>query len=328
MKLSRFDYELPRELIAQSFVKRGQSRMMVLKDNKIFHKRFSDIINYFKKGDVLVLNETKVVPNRLLGKKSTGGKIEVILEFEKKEMWQCRIKGSKIRKGAELVFDKELKARVVEKSKDVFFLKFNKKFNLEKVGRLPLPFYVKSKLVREERYQTVYSSKKGSLAAPTAGLHFSKQILDKIKKKGVKIAKVTLHINFGTFLPIRVDDIRKHKMHYESFEVTQKNADIINNRKGRLIVVGTTVVRTLESSFKNNKVIPNKTQTNLYIYPGYKFKNKIDIMLTNFHLPKSSLLLLVSAFYGRTPLLKAYKQAVKHKYRFYSFGDCMLLQIS
>jgi len=324
MKLSDFDYSLPKEFIAQKPMSpRDNSRLMIIND-KIEHRKFYNIIDYLKKDDVLVVNETKVIPAKLVGKKQTGAKVELIVEQSKGNECKCRIKATKPRIGNKLIFGK-FSGEIIGTENDEFIVKFNENINkiIKKIGELPTPPYVKRKIDRDSQYQTVYSKKKGSIAAPTAGLHFTKRLLNKIKKKGIKIAKVCLHVDFGTFLPLR--DINQNILHKEYFEVDAKNAKIINNAK-RLFVVGTTSIRALESvSDKNGKIHAGKGSTELFIKPGYKFKTKIDAMITNFHLPKSTLLMLVSAFIGRKKILNAYKIAVKNNYRFFSFGDAMLI---
>ncbi|RMF55423.1 tRNA preQ1(34) S-adenosylmethionine ribosyltransferase-isomerase QueA [Candidatus Woesearchaeota archaeon] len=329
MKLSDFDYELPKELIAQhASIPKDSSKLMIVRKDSVEHKKFSDVINYLEKGDVLVINEAKVSRAKLRGRKESGGKAEVILcKRLGKDLFKCRIKGSRLREGIIIKFKQGLSSKIVKKNDDVFTIKFNKPIseNLKRLFELPLPPYVKEPLKDESEYQTVYSKKEGSLAAPTAGLHFTDELLKRIKEKGVKIAKICLHIDFGTFLPIR-GKIKDHKMHEECFEISKRNAEIINNRKGRLIVVGTTCVRALESSAdEKGNIIPQKSKTSLFIYPGYRFKTRIDAIITNFHLPKSTLLLLVSAYFGRERILEAYKLAVEKKYRFYSLGDAMIL---
>jgi len=324
MQLSDFDYNLPKEFIAQKPVSpRDRSKLMII-NKKLQHKKFYNIIDYLKKGDVLVINETKVIPAKLTGKKTTGAKVELIIEKINNDKCSCRIKATKPRIGNKLIFNK-YKAEIIAQDKDSFTVKFNENVKkiIKNIGQLPTPPYVKRKLDRNSQYQTVYSKNKGSIAAPTAGLHFTKSLLKKIKQKGVKIAKLTLHVDFGTFLPVR--NINQNMLHEEYFEIDKKNADIINKRKGKLIVVGTTSVRALESANKNNKIIPKKGTTKLFIKPGYKFKTKIDGLITNFHLPKSTLLMLVSAFIGTKKILKAYKTAIKNNYRFFSFGDAMLI---
>ena len=329
MELSDFDYNLPKELIAQKpAAPKDHSRLMVV-GRIIKHQYFYDIINYLKKDDVLVINDTKVSRAKIQGRKITGSKIELILCKKLNSTgFECRIKGNKIRIGNKYVFG-SLQCEVIAQKNDIFTVKFNKPITQEiinKLFELPLPPYVKRKIQNDSEYQTVYSDKEGSLAAPTAGLHFTNGLLKKIQDKGVKIARICLHVDFSTFLPV-CGKIQEHKMHKEYFEITKENAGIINNRKGRLITVGTTSVRALESSCKNGKILPQKTLTEIFIYPGYRFKTKIDALITNFHFPKSTLLMLVSAYFGREKILEAYKIAVKEKYHFYSLGDAMLLQV-
>jgi S-adenosylmethionine:tRNA ribosyltransferase-isomerase len=256
---------------------------------------------------------------KLVGKKSTGGKVEVILVKEKDGVYECRIKGSKIKEGTELVF-KENKAILTKRNNDVFYLKFDKKINKENLI-IPTPPYVKRE-VPEEDYQTVYAKKEGSLAAPTAGLHFTDELLEKIKKKGVKIAKIKLDISYETFLPVR--DVETHSTGKEYFEIDEENAAIINS--GKMVCVGTTVVKCLESAeWKDGKVLPSKGVSEIFIKPGHKFKANIKAIITNFHLPKSSLLLLTCAYVDKEKILKAYQEAIKNNYRFYSLGDATLI---
>jgi S-adenosylmethionine:tRNA ribosyltransferase-isomerase len=323
MKLSDFDYNLPEERIAQKpAIPRDSSRLMVI-NSKIEHKRFSNIVDYLKKGDVLVINETKVIPAKLVGKKTTGTKVELIVEEMNGRKAECWIKSKNPKVGNKLIFGKYT-GKIIKEDKAQVSVMFNDDIKkiLKNKGTLPTPPYVKRKLDKDSQYQTVYSKKKGSIAAPTAGLHFTKRLLEKIKDKGVKIAKVTLHVDFGTFLPVR--DINQRKLHKEYFEVDSSNAKIINKAK-RLIVVGTTSVRALESVAVKGKVRAGKGETELFIKPRYRFKMKYDAMITNFHLPKSTLLMLVSAFIDRKKILDAYKVAISKKYRFFSFGDAMLL---
>lgn len=329
MKLSDFDYNLPREFIAQTPIKeRDKSKLLVYNNGKIEHKQFYEITEYLKKGDVLVLNDTKVVPAKIVGKKSTGAKCQIILLSKIKDEYKARVQTSKPRVGNKILFDENVYCEITKQEEDIFFVKFNKNITdfLVKHGKLPLPGYIKEELKECERYQTVYSSKEGSLAAPTAGLHFTNDLIKKLEKKGVIIAKVCLHVGFGTFLPVRVDDITKHKMHEEYYEVTKETADLINNRKGRLFIVGTTSLRTLESACDQNGLVHEKTGfTELFVYPGYEFKLKFDGIITNFHLPKSTLLMLISAIIGRKKLMEIYEIAKENKYRFYSLGDAMLI---
>jgi len=324
MKLSDFNYNLSKEFIAQKPISpRDNSRLMVI-GNKIEYKKFYNLIDYLEKGDVLVINETKVIPAKLIGRKQTGAKVELIVEKTIGKKCECRVKATP-RVGNKLIFGK-YKAEIIKQKNDIFTVEFDSDVNeiMKKIGKLPTPPYVKRKIDRESQYQTVYSKKKGSIAAPTAGLHFTNRLLKKIRQKGVKIAKVCLHVDFGTFLAVR--DIKTHKMHSEYFEVDKRNADLINNRKGKLAVVGTTSVRALESvADKNGKICSKKGETDLFIKPGYTFKTKINCLITNFHLPKSTLLMLVSAFVGRKRVLDAYKVAIKKRYRFFSFGDAMLI---
>ncbi|MFH1316832.1 MAG: tRNA preQ1(34) S-adenosylmethionine ribosyltransferase-isomerase QueA [Candidatus Woesearchaeota archaeon] len=322
MKITDFDYRLPKELIAQNpSNKREKSRLLVMNKGKIEHMKFFNLIDYLRKGDVLVLNEAKVSKARLNGKKESGSKVELIIEKRIEKIYSCRINGRNIRKGNILSFSNGLKGKVVEREGALSSVIFNKKI---KGLNLPLPPYIKKKPKDYGRYQTVFSKKEGSLAAPTAGLHFSKQSLERIRKKGVKIVKICLHIGFGTFLPVIA--IKNHKTEEEYFEISNESADIINNRKGRLICVGTTVVKTLESaSDKKGKIVKLKGLSDIFIKPGYKFRMKIDAMITNFHFPKSSLIMLVSAYFGRKKVLDLYNKAVKKKYRFFSFGDAMMI---
>jgi S-adenosylmethionine:tRNA ribosyltransferase-isomerase len=330
MELSDFYYELPKELIAQkAMVPKDHSRLMVLNKGKLEHRHFYNIIDYFKKDDVLVINETKVSRARVCGRKTTGSAVELILckKFSPKR-YECRIKGNRIHLGNRYMFGDRLSCEVVARDNDIFTVEFSRPITQKLVDtlfELPTPPYIKRKLESDSEYQTVYSRKEGSLAAPTAGLHFTPELLAKIKQKGVKIVKVLLHVDFGTFLEIK-GRIDEHRMHEEYFEVSKAAADTINSRKGRLILVGTTSVRTLESAADaKGKVIPQKSKTSIFIYPGYRFKNRIDCLITNFHLPESTLIMLVSAYYGREKILQAYQEAIKQRYRFYSLGDAMLL---
>ena len=332
-------YDLPEELIAQTPVEpRDSSRMLVYhKDNNLIeHKIFRDIIDYFNKGDVLVVNNTKVIPARLFGKKAeTGANIEVfLLKRHNLTDWEVLIKPVKrVKVGTEIVISPELKCEILSigefGSCEIRF-KFDGVFEeiLDRVGEMPLPHYIKQKCEKKERYNTVYSKFDGSSAAPTAGLHFTNELLNKLKEKGVIITDVLLHVGLGTFRPVSEDNILNHKMHTEYYEVKKEAADIINKAKKegrRVIAVGTTSIRTLESvATKYGEMKECSGDTNIFIYPGYNFKI-VDGIITNFHLPESTLIMLVSAFLGVENTLNMYNTAVKEKYRFYSFGDATLL---
>ena len=327
MKLKLFDYNLPKEQIAQHpLKKRDASRLMVLKKNKIEHKKFNNLADYLRKGDVLVLNNSKVIPAKICGNKKTGGKVELLLirrlGMKKGEFL---VKG-RIKVNDALFFKKNINGRILKKNSGNCIIGFNKNISkiLSLIGEAPLPNYIKKKN-KLSKYQTVYAKNKGSIAAPTAGLHFTKELLKGIKKKKVKIAYVTLHVGIGTFMPVKTDNIKDHYMHEEYYSIRKKSAELINSAK-RKIVVGTTSIRVLESaSNKGGKLKRLKDFTKIFIYPGYKFKQKNFSLITNFHLPKSTLIMLVSAFAGRKNILKAYNIAIRKKYRFYSFGDAMLL---
>ena len=341
MKVTEFDYELPEELIAQTPIKkRDESRLMVLnrKEQTIEHKIFKDIIDYLKPGDVLVRNNTKVIPARLYGKKETGAKVEfLLLNNIEGDIWESIVRpGNKLHVGAKVIFgDGILEAEILEVmpggTRKVEF-KYDGIFNeiLDKIGLMPLPPYIHESLKEKDRYQTVYAKYNGSAAAPTAGLHFTPELLEKIQEKGVEIANVTLHVGIGTFRPVKEDTVEAHKMHSEHFYIKQEDVDKINKAKQegrRVIAVGTTSCRVLESIADENTgmVKPIEDDTEIFIYPGYKFKC-IDGLITNFHLPQSTLLMLVSALAGKEFIMKAYKEAVKEKYRFFSFGDAMFIE--
>lgn len=340
MKLEEFDYELPEELIAQVPIeKRDESRLMVLDKNKktIEHKQFKSIIDYLKPGDCLVRNNTKVIPARLYGKKDTGANVEfVLLNQIEGDTWESIVRpGNKLKPGAKVIFgDGLLEATILDVmeggTRKVEF-KYDGIFNeiLDKIGLMPLPPYIHESLKENDRYQTVYAKYNGSAAAPTAGLHFTPELLKQIEDKGVKIANVTLHVGIGTFRPVKEENIEEHKMHTEHFYIKQEDVDKINETKksgGRVIAVGTTSCRVLETISDENTGLVKEVEadTGIYIYPGYKFKC-IDGLITNFHLPKSTLLMLVSAFADREFILKAYNEAVRNKYRFFSFGDAMFI---
>ena len=341
MKVTEFDYELPEELIAQTPIKkRDESRLMVLnrKEQTIEHKIFKDIIDYLKPGDVLVRNNTKVIPARLYGKKETGAKVEfLLLNNIEGDIWESIVRpGNKLHVGAKVIFgDGILEAEILEVmpggTRKVEF-KYDGIFNeiLDKIGLMPLPPYIHESLKEKDRYQTVYAKYNGSAAAPTAGLHFTPELLEKIQEKGVEIANVTLHVGIGTFRPVKEDTVEAHKMHSEHFYIKQEDVDKINKAKKegkRVIAVGTTSCRVLESIADENTgmVKPIEDDTEIFIYPGYKFKC-IDGLITNFHLPQSTLLMLVSALAGKEFIMKAYNEAVNEKYRFFSFGDAMFIE--
>lgn len=340
MNVSDFDYNLPEELIAQTPIeKRDESRLMILDKTKktIEHKTFKNIIDYLNPGDCLVINNTKVIPARLYGKKQTGANVEfLLLNRIENDTWEALVRpGRKLLPGTQVTFgDGLLKATVLEVlesgNRKVVF-EYNGIFNeiLDQIGMMPLPPYIKEKLNNKDRYQTVYAKYEGSAAAPTAGLHFTKDLLEKIEEKNIEIANVTLHVGIGTFRPVKVEKVEEHDMHSEHFYIKEQDVDKINNAKKngkRVIAVGTTSCRVLESVADENGLLkPYEGDTNIFIYPGYKFKC-IDALITNFHLPKSTLLMLVSALAGREFVMKAYEEAVEQKYRFFSFGDAMFIE--
>lgn len=340
MDLKDFNYDLPEELIAQDPLEdRSSSRLMVLhKDTgRIEHKIFRDIIDYLNPGDCLVINDTKVIPARLMGiKEDTGATIEVLLlKRNADDVWECLVKpGKKARTGARIVFGEGLLVGeivdVIEDGNRMIKFHYEGIFEeiLDKLGQMPLPPYITHKLQDKNRYQTVYARNEGSAAAPTAGLHFTKELLEKIKEKGVNVVSITLHVGLGTFRPVKVDKIEEHHMHTETFNISKEAADTINRARaagGRVIAVGTTSCRTLESAEADDGTIPARSgDTDIFIYPGYKFK-AIDCLITNFHLPESTLIMLVSALAGRDNIMNAYETAVKERYRFFSFGDAMFI---
>lgn len=339
MKVTDFDYELPEELIAQTPIeKRDESRLMVLdrKEQTIEHKHFKDIIDYLEPGDVLVRNNTKVIPARLYGKKETGAKVEfLLLNNMEKDIWECIVRpGNKLHIGAKVIFgDGLLKAEVLDTmpggTRKVEF-HYEGIFNeiLDKIGLMPLPPYIHERLKENDRYQTVYAKYDGSAAAPTAGLHFTPELLKKIEEKGIDIANVTLHVGIGTFRPVKEDTVEAHQMHSEHFYIKEEDCEKINKAKKsghRVIAVGTTSCRVLETIADDNGYVkPTEGDTQIFIYPGYKFRC-LDALITNFHLPQSTLVMLVSALAGKDYIMKAYKEAVEQKYRFFSFGDAMLI---
>ena len=339
MKTRDFWYELPEELIAQTpLLQRDSSRLLVLdrENGRVNHRHFYDILEYLKPGDCLVMNDSRVLPARLLGHRPTGGAVEVLLLRDLGDKkWECLCKpGRKMQPGNEVIFgDGELTAtvtdvledgnRVVEFHYEGIFLEV-----LERLGKMPLPPYIKAELADQERYQTVYSREVGSAAAPTAGLHWTPELLQKAREKGVKTAFVTLHVGLGTFRPVKAEEITEHHMHSELCMLSAETAKILNETKrngGRVICVGTTSCRTLESLVNDDGTFEAKSKwTEIFIYPGYTFK-AMDGLITNFHLPESTLVMLVSAFAGRENVLNAYNEAVKERYRFFSFGDAMCI---
>ena len=341
VKVEDFDFHLPEELIAQTPLEnRSESRLMVLdkEGGSMDHIRFKQITDYLEKGDCLVLNDTRVLPARLFGQKEdTGANIEVLLlKQEDGDKWETLVKPAKrIRVGTEIVFgDGKLKAtcvdlkehggRILEFTYEGIFYEV-----LDELGEMPLPPYIRERLEEQDRYQTVFAKERGSAAAPTAGLHFTEELLDELREKGVHIAFITLHVGLGTFRPVSVDTIEEHDMHAEFYQVSEGTARLLNEVRangGRIVTVGTTSTRTLETiASKHGTFVEENGWTNIFIYPGYEFKG-IDGLITNFHLPKSTLIMLVSAFAGQESVMHAYETAVKEKYRFFSFGDAMLIK--
>lgn len=339
MKTSDFWYDLPESLIAQTpLLQRDASRLMVLDrtSGSVYHKNFFDIIDYLRPGDCLVMNDSRVLPARLLGHRPTGGAVELLLLRDLgNKRWECLAKpGRKLLAGQKVIFGNgELTAtiqevledgnRVAEFHYEGIFLEV-----LERLGKMPLPPYIKAELEDQERYQTVYSREPGSAAAPTAGLHFTAELLNRIRKKGIKTAFVTLHVGLGTFRPVKADEIGQHHMHSELCMIGEETANVLNETKkagGRIICVGTTSCRTLESlACDDGTFVAASKWTDIFIYPGYRFK-AMDALITNFHLPESTLVMLVSAYAGREHILNAYKEAVEQQYRFFSFGDAMFI---
>ncbi len=339
MKLSDFMYDLPEERIAQTPVEpRDHSRLMVLHrdTHAIEHRRFDDIIEYLNPGDCLVVNETKVIPARLYGERPTGGACEVLLLKQLgPKRWEALVRpGKKLRPGAEVIFgDGRLKCTVTETTEGggrivEFECEGSFEAALDALGEMPLPPYIHEKLKDRDRYQTVYARQDGSAAAPTAGLHFTPELLQRIRDKGIDIVPVLLHVGLGTFRPVKVENIEEHEMHSEYFEVTEDAARRVNAahaRGNRVIAVGTTSVRTLESAAEDGRLAARSGDTSIFIKPGYRFQ-LVDALITNFHLPGSTLIMLVSALYDREHILAAYEQAVREEYRFFSFGDAMLIE--
>jgi S-adenosylmethionine:tRNA ribosyltransferase-isomerase len=350
--LSDYKYELPEALIAQKPAdRRDESNLLVLdrQGGEMSHHRFNTLDQFLMQGDVLVINNTAVIPGKLMGRKDSGGKAEVLIcSFsgngnprisKTHRVYECLVKAAKpLKPGSSLYFDEGLTAKVIERSNGTYFIRFYTERNfealLDRIGQVPLPPYIRrnSKLAPpcDDRaaYQTVYASEKGAIAAPTAGLHFTAGLLEKLKARGIAIVSLTLHVGYGTFLPVRAQDIRSHRMHAESYSISAQAADTINsarNAEQRVVAVGTTSVRTLEyASDSAGHVRAENGCCDLFIYPGYRFK-AVDAMITNFHLPQSTLLMLVSAFAGRQNVLNAYREAIRQRYRFYSYGDAMLI---
>ncbi|MBQ2432428.1 MAG: tRNA preQ1(34) S-adenosylmethionine ribosyltransferase-isomerase QueA [Peptococcaceae bacterium] len=340
MRTDDFNFDLPEELIAQHpLEQRDHSRLLVLDKHSgnITHKRFDDILDYLVPGDVLVVNNTRVIPARLFGMKEGGtAHIEVLLlkpVENQPDHWEVLVRpGKRVKVGAKVVFGEgKMTGTVVDDTDTGRIMKFeyNGIFNeiLDELGTMPLPPYIKAKLDDQERYQTVYAKERGSAAAPTAGLHFTKELLAEVKARGIEVVEVLLHVGLGTFRPVQVDDIHSHKMHSEYYRITQDAADTINkalDEGRRVIAVGTTSTRTLESAAKDGRVVAGDGDTSIFIYPGYQFQ-VLSGLITNFHLPKSTLVMLVSALAGREHVLHAYEEAVKERYRFFSFGDAMFI---
>ena len=339
MKVSEFNYDLPEELIAQHpYDKRDDARLMVIDKNtqKIDHKIFKDVIDYLEPGDCLVINNTKVLPARLYGKKDTGANVEfLLLKRIEGDEWEAMVRpGNKLKPGTKVEFGEGiLKAEilgVLEGGNRRVKFEYKGIFNeiLDKIGLMPLPPYIKEKLKENDKYQTVYAKYDGSAAAPTAGLHFTEELLQKIKEKGIEIANVTLHVGIGTFRPVKVENIEEHNMHSEHYYIKKEDAEKINLAKKngkKIVVVGTTSCRVLESVADENGMVKEiEGDTNIFIYPGYQFKC-IDRLITNFHLPESTLIMLVSSLAGKEFIMQAYEEAVKEKYKFFSFGDAMMI---
>ena len=337
MLLSDFDYELPEELIAQTPIEpRNASRLMVLDplNETIEHHHFFELKQFLTEGDTLIFNDTRVIPARLIGRRETGGRVEVfLLRRIDGNHWETLVKpGKKAQIGNKIIFSEELSCKVVSHTDfggRVVEFQFNGIFEeiLDRLGETPLPPYIHEKLEDTERYQTVYNRERGSAAAPTAGLHFTKEQMADLKDSGINLGFVTLHVGLGTFRPVNVENIEEHVMHEEYFSLTQETVDLIRRTKEnhkRVIAVGTTSIRTLESAVVDGELKAMSGATNIFIYPGYEFK-VIDAIITNFHLPKSTLIMLISAFGGREFILRAYEEAVKERYRFFSFGDALLL---
>lgn len=345
LTLDDFNYNLPEELIAKYPTKKRDEAKMLVVDKitgDMVHKHFYDFIDYLNPDDVLILNNTKVIPARLLGKKETGANIEIFLtRYLGNNDWQAIIRNSKRLKDGDIVTISDILKVLIKKKGEannngnipehlveLIYSNGSMEEILNKTGKIPLPPYIQREVEEKDKedYQTVYAKVSGSVAAPTAGLHFTSEILEKIEKRGIKIAYVTLNVGLGTFLPVKTNDINNHKMHTESYFIPKETADIINNKKGSLVAIGTTSLRCLEANFKKyGKIKEGYDETDIFIYPPYNFK-VVDKLLTNFHLPKSTLLMLVSAFSSREIILNAYNEAIKNNYRFFSYGDCTFLK--
>lgn len=345
LTLDDFNYNLPEELIAKYPTKKRDEAKMLVVDKitgDMVHKHFYDFIDYLNPNDVLILNNTKVIPARLLGKKETGANIEIFLtRYLGNNDWQAIIRNSKRLKDGDIVTISDILKVLIKKKGEanndgnipehlveLIYSNGSMEEILNKTGKIPLPPYIQREVEEKDKedYQTVYAKVSGSVAAPTAGLHFTSEILEKIEKRGIKIAYVTLNVGLGTFLPVKTNDINNHKMHTESYFIPKETADIINNKKGSLVAIGTTSLRCLEANFKKyGKIKEGYDETDIFIYPPYNFK-VVDKLLTNFHLPKSTLLMLVSAFSSREIVLNAYNEAIKNNYRFFSYGDCTFLK--
>ena len=345
LTLDDFNYNLPEELIAKYPTKKRDEAKMLVVDKitgDMVHKHFYDFIDYLNPKDVLILNNTKVIPARLLGKKETGANIEIFLtRYLGNNDWQAIIRNSKRLKDGDIVTISDILKVLIKKKGEanndgnipehlveLIYSNGSMEEILNKTGKIPLPPYIQREVEEKDKedYQTVYAKVSGSVAAPTAGLHFTSEILEKIEKRGIKIAYVTLNVGLGTFLPVKTNDINNHKMHTESYFIPKETADIINNKKGSLVAIGTTSLRCLEANFKKyGKIKEGYDETDIFIYPPYNFK-VVDKLLTNFHLPKSTLLMLVSAFSSREIILSAYNEAIKNNYRFFSYGDCTFLK--
>jgi len=335
VKIEEFDYEIPPHLIAQRPLQpRDASRLMVISraEGKIEERRFRDIADYLHSDDLLVANDSRVIPARLVGHKvPTGGKVELLLTAKRGDrLWEGLVRGRKVRVGSEVEFGvppSSVRAKVLEVTERGRLLEFDSPVDLCQLGEIPLPPYIHEPLKEGERYQTVYARREGSVAAPTAGLHFTPQLMEKIRAKGVQFLFVTLHIGPGTFRPVRTEEVEGHTLEAEYGELSPSVAEALNQAKGekrRVIAVGTTAVRVLETAYREGRITPYKGWTDLYIYPGYRFQ-VVDALITNFHLPRSTLLLLVAAFAGKELIDEAYQEAIRRGYRFYSFGDAMFI---